>query len=86
MPDSRVPSGILEHALVRDGTAELHATALSALLETADKRDVSAFAQKYSGRIAWLKSFLSHVDEEGSLFPDWFRSSENARGQIYAAF
>ncbi len=55
---------MLEHALVRDGTAELHVAALQALLETAEA-DYESFAKRYVTRISWLKSFLGHTDDEG---------------------
>ena len=57
---------LLEHALVRDGTSELHVAALQSLLETATE-DYSAFAKRYLPSLPWLKAFLSHVDDEGQL-------------------
>lgn len=55
---------LLEHALVRDGTAELHVAALQALLETAED-NYASFAKRYVTRISWLKSFLGHTVDEG---------------------
>lgn len=57
---------VLEHALVKDGTSELHVAALQALLETA-ATDADAFAARYQTRLPWLQGFLSHIDEEGKL-------------------
>ena len=51
---------------MRDGTSELHVAALHALLETAAGA-VDAFAERYSQRVAWLRTFLSHVDDEGAI-------------------
>ena len=50
---------------MRDGTSELHVAALHALLETATGA-VDAFAERYCQRVAWLRTFLSHVDDEGA--------------------
>ena len=55
---------VLEHALVREGTSELHVAALLALLDTA-ALDVEAFATRYSQRAEWLRTFIVHTDAEG---------------------
>ena len=55
---------VIEHALVREGTSELHVAALTALLETG-ALDVDAFAVRYSQRLEWLKAFIVHTDAEG---------------------
>lgn len=52
---------------MRDGTAELHEAAFAAILETASAANVEHFAERFSKRVAWLKGFLWHVDEEGAL-------------------
>ncbi|KAK9834910.1 hypothetical protein WJX81_007994 [Elliptochloris bilobata] len=53
--------GLLEHALVRDGTSELAVAALEALLEEAGAAP-AAFAAHYRPRVAWLQGFLAHAD------------------------
>ena len=60
-------TGLLEHALIRDGTSELHLAALQALLDAA-ARDVTAFAVRYRDRLPWLRGFLGHVHATGCLF------------------
>jgi len=63
-----IGADIVEHALVREGTSELHVAALLALLETAAV-DVDAFAMRYSQRVAWLRTFIVHTDAEGDTTP-----------------
>ena len=59
-------AGILEHALVVEGTAELHVAALQALLTLAADHP-PLVQQRYSSRLSWLQGFLSHVDAAGEL-------------------
>jgi hypothetical protein len=59
---------VVEHALVREGTSELHVAALLALLETA-ALDVDAFAVGYNQRVEWLRTFIVHTDAEGDSPP-----------------
>ncbi|KAK9850611.1 hypothetical protein WJX84_005115 [Apatococcus fuscideae] len=51
---------LMEHALVPDGSSELHIAALKAVLELSSL-DLPAFAAKYSQRMPWLQSFLGHI-------------------------
>jgi len=57
-------AGILEHGLVKDGTGEVHVTAIEALLELASDSP-HHFAGLYKGQLSWLRSFLSHTDATG---------------------
>lgn len=56
----------LEGALCRDASGDLVAAALEAILETvaADQR---GFRSRYSSRMAWLRSFLGHVNSAARL-------------------
>jgi hypothetical protein len=74
--DGLLGAGVIEHALVREGTSELHVAALHALLETA-ALDVEAFAVRYKQRVAWLMHFIVHTDAEGDV---------PAMGHLHAAF
>ena len=58
----------MEHALVPDGSSELHIAALKALLELSSL-DMSAFAARYSQRIPWLQGFLGHISVPGERPP-----------------
>jgi hypothetical protein len=60
-----VRAGLLEHALVRDGTSELAVAALEALLEEAGAAP-RAFAAHYRPRLTWLQGFLGHADAAGA--------------------
>lgn len=53
--------GLLEHALVAEGSAALHVAALQSLLALAQP-NAAAVQQQYSRRTGWLQSFLGHVD------------------------
>ncbi|DBB07277.1 TPA: hypothetical protein ACH3X3_008782 [Trebouxia sp. C0006] len=53
--------GVLEHALVKDATGELHVTAIQALLEVASDSPEQC-AGLYRGQLSWLRSFLTHTD------------------------
>ncbi len=55
----------MEHALVPDGSAELHIAALTAMLELS-QLDMPAFAASYSQRIPWLQGFLGHTSAPGT--------------------
>ena len=55
----------MEHALVPDGSSELHIAALKAVLELSSL-DLPAFAAKYSQRMPWLQSFLGHISAPGA--------------------
>ena len=57
-------AGFLEHALVREAPSPLQLAALEALLEAAAAQP-DAFAARYSGRLPWLRGFLSHTDVAG---------------------
>ena len=59
-----VYADFLEHSLLRDGTSELHVAAMQAMLEVAAE-DTAAFALEYISRVGFLRSFLSHTDDEG---------------------
>jgi proteasome component ECM29 len=52
---------LLEHALARDGTAELHETATNGLLEVA-AADPTTFAASYAPRLNLLRQHLGHTD------------------------
>ncbi len=62
----RMYAGILEHALVKDATGELHVTAIQALLEVASDAPEQC-AGLYRGQLSWLRSFLTHTDATGKL-------------------
>ncbi len=57
-------AGVLEHALVKDATGELHVTAIQALLEVASDSPEQC-AELYRGQLSWLRSFLTHTDATG---------------------
>ncbi len=57
-------AALMEHALVRDSTSELHAAALEALLEIA-AADPPEFASHYRHRVTYMQGFLGHVDAAG---------------------
>lgn len=57
-------AGVLEHALVKDATGELHVTAIQALLEVASDSP-EQYAELYRGQLSWLRSFLTHTDATG---------------------
>ena len=59
-------AGLLEHAMVKDATAELLVAAIQALLETAADSP-QQFAELYKAQLAWLKGFLSHTDGTGEM-------------------
>ena len=63
----RPTAGLLEHALVRDGTSQLQLVALQALLEVAGA-EPAAFAQHYAPRLHWLRGFLGHNDSAGPIY------------------
>ncbi|XP_021604828.1 proteasome adapter and scaffold protein ECM29 isoform X2 [Manihot esculenta] len=52
---------LLEHAMVYEGTVELHSTASKALITIASYLP-EMIASHYGSRISWLKQLLSHVD------------------------
>lgn len=57
-------AGLLEHALIKDSTGELHSIAIQALLEVAADSPEQC-ADLYKGQLSWLKSLLSHTDATG---------------------
>ena len=58
-------AGVLEHALVVEGSAELHVAALQAVLGLAVQHP-AAVRQRYRSRLPWLQGFLGHVDSAGA--------------------
>ncbi|XP_029120499.1 uncharacterized protein [Elaeis guineensis] len=54
---------LLEHAMAFEGSAELHGTALKALVEIGSHLP-QLVASRYADRIAWLKSLLGHIDSD----------------------
>lgn len=63
-----VLAGLLEHALVKDASGELHIVAIQAMLEVAADLP-EQFASLYKGQLSWLRSFLSHTDSTGQSLP-----------------
>ncbi|XP_031477538.1 uncharacterized protein LOC116248548 isoform X3 [Nymphaea colorata] len=54
---------LLEHALVYEGSVELHAIATKGLV-TIGSRFPQIIASRYAGRITWLRQFLGHISAE----------------------
>ncbi|PKA49156.1 hypothetical protein AXF42_Ash010841 [Apostasia shenzhenica] len=52
---------VLEHAMAFDGSVELHATSMKALLEIGSHFP-KLVASRFAGRLSWLKVFLGDVD------------------------
>ena len=71
-------AGVLEHALVVEGTAELHVAALQALLALA-VRVPTALQNHYSSRRASLQGFLGHTDHEGVPLSSFWLKARPAR-------
>ena len=58
-------TGLLEHAMVKDASSELHVAAIEAMLEVASGSS-DQFASLYKTQLSWLKPFLSHTDATGA--------------------
>ncbi|KAG0459441.1 hypothetical protein HPP92_022569 [Vanilla planifolia] len=52
---------VLEHAMAFEGSIELHAASMKALVEIGSHQP-KLVASRYAGRLLWLKPFLGHVD------------------------
>ena len=59
-------AGVLEHALVVEGTADLHVAALQALLALAVQH-AAAVRGRYCSRLTWLQALLGHANSAGTL-------------------
>ncbi|KAK9795879.1 hypothetical protein WJX73_005986 [Symbiochloris irregularis] len=58
--------GVLEHALVVEGTNELHVAALEGLLAEA-VQDRSIVQTRYSSQLAWLQGLCGHTDSKARV-------------------
>ncbi|XP_020599416.1 proteasome-associated protein ECM29 homolog isoform X2 [Phalaenopsis equestris] len=52
---------VLEHGMAFDGSVELHATSMKALVEIGSHQP-KLVASRYADRLSWLQIFWSHVD------------------------